>query len=57
MLMVKDLMRAHCKNDAIDKEILLFLWHATFQKITTIMIDNIALFNIRQSNTRMYHEH
>lgn len=30
MAMVKDLMRVHYRNNAIEREIWLFLWHATF---------------------------
>ena len=47
--MVKDLMRVQHKNNATDKEIWLFLWRATFKKITRIMIDNTTLFVVVQS--------
>ena len=57
MAMYKDIMRINCKNNATDKDILLFLRH-TLKKILELQFDKtILLFEISHSSTRTYYGH
>ena len=58
MAVYKDMMRINCKNNATDKDILLFLRHTWYEQILKLQSDKtILLFEISHSSTRTYYGH